>query len=139
VTAVMDKGHQESSWKKRKAPLWLVDPCRETEVLRAGTKAVTTTAAMPPPATLIITAGGMPSPGKASQGGAARGAEMEAVVVMARELSIDNCLLEGVSMFDAHTGVAVGGEYIYLFILILCTFFTVIFICRSRTGHVVAT
>ena len=120
MTAVMDKGHQESSWKKRKAPLWLVDPCRETEVLRAGTKAVTTTAAMPPPATLIITAGGMPSPGKASQGGAARGAEMEAVVVMARELSIDNCLLEGVSMFDAHTELAAGGECVFIIVYIFC-------------------
>jgi hypothetical protein len=33
---------------------------------------------------------------------------------MARELSINDYLHEGVSVFDAHTGVAAGGKYFLL-------------------------
>lgn len=84
VIAMMDKDHQESSWKKRKAPLQLVDPRREVKALRTGAKAAAATATMPPPAALVVTAMGMPSPGKAGQGGAARGAEERGVVAVAQ-------------------------------------------------------
>lgn len=84
VIAVMDKDHQESSRKKRKAPLQLVDPRREAKALCTGTKAAASTATMPSPTALVVTAMGMPSPGKAGQGGAARGAEESGVFAMAQ-------------------------------------------------------
>lgn len=69
VTTVMDKDHQESSRKKRKALLRLVDPRHEAKALRTTMKGVAATATIPPPSALVVTAAGMPSPGKASQCG----------------------------------------------------------------------
>lgn len=110
----MDKDRHESSWKKRKAPLRLVDPRCEAKALRTGTKGVAATAAMPPPTAPVVTAGGMPSPGKASQDGVVRSAEMGGAVAMVRQLFVDDYLLEGLSVFDAHTGLVADGNYFLL-------------------------
>jgi hypothetical protein len=60
---MMDKDHQESSRKKRKALLRLVDPRHEAKALRTTVKGAAATAAIPPPSALVVTAAGMPSPG----------------------------------------------------------------------------
>jgi hypothetical protein len=55
VTSVMDKDRQESSRKKRKALLRLVDPRREAKALRTSTKGAAATVAMPPHAAPVVT------------------------------------------------------------------------------------
>lgn len=69
VIAVMNKERRESSKKKRKAPLWLVDPPHEMKALHAGTtggptsgavKTVAASTAMPPTVALVSMAIGTP-------------------------------------------------------------------------------
>jgi hypothetical protein len=86
----MVKDHHESSRKKRKAPLRLVDPRREMKALRPSMKGVAATAMMPLPAMLVTFAGKMPSPGKASEVEAARSAKMGGAGVVSRELPFDD-------------------------------------------------
>jgi hypothetical protein len=105
VIAVMDKDCQKSTRKKRKAPLQLGDLRREREGA-AGAKGATGATTMPPPAAPVAAARKVPSPVKASEVEAARGAEMDGAGEASQELSVDDYLIEGVSMFDAHTGLA---------------------------------
>jgi hypothetical protein len=37
-----------------------------------------------------------------------------------RELSVDDYLIEGVSMFNAHTELAAGGECVFIIVYIFC-------------------
>lgn len=91
-----------------------MDPRREVKALCTGTKGAATIMVMPPPVVPVVTAGGMPSPGKASQDGVVRSAEMGGAVAMVRQLFVDDYLLEGLSVFDAHTGLVADGNYFLL-------------------------
>lgn len=109
MTTVMDKDRHESSRKKRKAPLRLVDPRREVKALLPSMKGAAATAMMPLPAMLVAAAGKMPSPSKASEVEAARVAKMGGASVVSHELPFDDYLIEGVTIFDAHTGLIASG------------------------------
>lgn len=108
----MDKDCQESTWKKRKVPLRLVDMRREAKVVRPGAKdsIVAAAEAMPP---LAAAARKVPSRVKASVVEGEKGAEIGGADEASRELAVDDYLIEGVSMFDAHNRLAAGGECIY--------------------------
>lgn len=113
VIAVVDKDHQESTQKKQKALLRLVDPRREAKMLRPSAKGSAAVATMLPPTELAASARKVPSPAKASEVEGAKGTKIGGAGDVSRELSVDDYLIEGVSMFDAHTRLAAGGECIY--------------------------
>lgn len=68
----------------------------------------------------------------------ARGAETGGAIAMSRELSVDDYWLEGVSVFDAHTGLAASGKYFLLVFGGFCSVYLfhflsiVVFVCRVR-------
>jgi hypothetical protein len=103
VLEVMEKDRQDAQRKKRRAPIRLVDPCREVKLARLRAKSATLGAGMPPPA---APAAGRrpPSPPHI----------VETAVAGARgvstELSVDDYLVGGVAMFDAQTGLPSAGE-----------------------------
>jgi hypothetical protein len=74
---------------------------------------------MPSPAAPAAVARKVPSPTKASEVEAARGVEMCGTDEVSWELSIDDYLIEGVSMFDAHTGMAAGDECVFIIVYVL--------------------
>lgn len=113
VIAVVDKDHQESTRKKQKALLRLVDPRREAKMLRPSAKGSAAVATMLPPTELAASARKVPSLAKASEVEGAKGTKIGGAGDASRELSVDDYLIEGVSMFDAHTRLAAGGECIY--------------------------
>jgi hypothetical protein len=49
VSAVMERDHQDAQQKKRKAPLRLVDPCRDAKLARPSAKGAALPVTMPPP------------------------------------------------------------------------------------------
>lgn len=52
--------------------------------------------------------------------GERRGAEMGGVGEATRKLYVDDYLIEGVSMFDAHTRLAAGGECVFIIVYAFC-------------------
>jgi hypothetical protein len=119
----MDKYCQESSKKKRKALLWLVDPHREMKALCTGivggskfgaVKIATATTMMPPPMVWVVAAPGTPSPRRAGQDMPPRG-EVGAAGGVVPDVSINDYHLKGISEFDAHTRLVASGKYcVYL-------------------------
>jgi hypothetical protein len=133
----MEKDRQESTRKKRKAPLWLVDPRRDAKVSCPSVKRPTAPAAMPPPAVPAAVAKRAPSPSRASEVEGVKGAKTGEV---GRELSMDDYLIEDVSMFDAQTGLLPGGECIYCcvsFFYGMCSSIDLFLAAWSRSGQMV--
>jgi hypothetical protein len=93
-------------------------------VLRPSTKGSTAIATMPPPVVPATAARKVPSPTKASEVEVARGGDMGGTGEASQELFVDDYLIEGVSMIDAHTGLAAGDECIYY-----CVCFTFVMVC----------
>jgi hypothetical protein len=64
----------------------------------------------------------------------ARGAETGGAIAMSRELSVDDYWLEGVSVFDAHTGLAASGKYFFarLWGILFCVFIPFFIDCGFR-------
>ena len=107
VTAVMENDRQESSWKKRKAMLQLVDPRCDTKAPRPSVKGPTAVAAMPPSMVPTTTTRRVPSPSRADK---VAGVKEAKTGEAGRELSVDDYLVEGVGMFDAQTGLPPDAE-----------------------------
>jgi hypothetical protein len=106
VSAVMEKERQVTQWKKRWAPVRLVDPRREMKVVRPSVKTAALGAGMPPP-TAPASGQRPPSPPRIAETAVA-GAEG-----VSTELSVDDYLVGGVAMFDAQTGLPLAGELIF--------------------------
>jgi hypothetical protein len=104
LTAVVEKDHQESTRKKRKAPLRLVDPWHDAKAPHPSAKGPTAAAAMPPPVVPVAAARRVPSPSRVDEVAEVKGVET------GRELSVDDYLVEGVGMFDAQTGLPPDAE-----------------------------
>jgi hypothetical protein len=109
----MEKDRQESVRTKQKVPLRLVDPRRDTKVSRPSAKGYTVAVVMPLPAAPTVAARRMPSLLKASELERGRGTEIGGAGEASRELSMDDYLIEDVSMFNACTGLAASGECIH--------------------------
>lgn len=117
VTAMMDKDRQESSKKKRKALLRLVDPRCETKALctsvvgiskSRATKDATTVVVMPLLASPSVAVAMPPSASKVSPDEATREVKVGTTCRVVHDLFVQDYLLEGVSEFDAHTRLAGG-------------------------------
>ena len=102
VSVVMEKDRQDAPWKRRPYAR-LADPRRETKVVRPTVKPVAPGASMLPPIA-PTSERRPPSPLRAAETAVA-GAEVS------MELSVDDYLVGGVAMFDAHTGLAPAGEF----------------------------
>jgi hypothetical protein len=99
----MENDRQDAQRKKHRAPVRLVDPCQEAKLARPSAKAAASGAVMPPLAA-PATAPRTPSPPR----------DPETVVIgsggAAQDLSVDDYLVGGVTMFDAQTGLPPAGE-----------------------------
>jgi hypothetical protein len=84
-----------------------VDPRREAKLVRASAKAATPSVAMPPPMA-PATAVRLPSSTRATE------TTVSGTSRAAQELSVDDYLVGGVTMFDAQTGLLPTGELSYL-------------------------
>jgi hypothetical protein len=102
VSAVMEKDRQYAP-RKRRAYARLADPRREVKVTLPNAKPAASGASMPPPVTPTYERR-PPSPPRAAERAMA-GTEVS------MELSVDDYLVGGVAMFDAHTGLAPAGEF----------------------------
>jgi hypothetical protein len=80
-----------------------VDPRREAKLARPGAKAAAPDVVMPPPA-VFATASRPPSPPRVVE------TVMTGTGEAATELSVDDYLVGGVTMFDAQTGLLPSGE-----------------------------
>jgi hypothetical protein len=103
----MEKDLQESAWKKRKAPLRLMDLQCDAKASHPCVKGSTMTVVMPPPAAPTAAAKRVPSFAKSNKVTGANGAK---IGEDNWELFVEDYLIEGVCMFDAHKGLQVGGE-----------------------------
>jgi hypothetical protein len=104
VSAVMEKDRQDAL-RKRRAYARLADPRREAKVARPIAKPAAPGASMPLPA--APTSERMPPlPLRAAETAVAG-------TKVSMELSVDDYLVGGVAMFDAHTGLAPAGEFFY--------------------------
>jgi hypothetical protein len=90
-----------------------VDPWRDTKASRPSAKGSAAAAVMPPPAAPTTVTRRVSSLVKDAEVAGAKGAEIGGSGEASRELSMDDYLIEYVGMFDAHTGLAVGGECVY--------------------------
>jgi hypothetical protein len=99
----MEKDHQDAQRKKRKAPLRLVDPCRDAKVVRLNVKGAAPPVTMTPPAVLAI-AMKLPSPPRVTE------TTVSGTEGTGQELSMDDYLVGRVAMFDAQTGLPPTGE-----------------------------
>jgi hypothetical protein len=99
----MEKDCQDAQRKKHMAPIHLVDPRREAKLARASAKAVAKGAAMPPPVAPAVVAR-LPSPSRVTE------TTVSGTSRAAQELSVDDYLVGGVTMFDAQTGLPPAGE-----------------------------
>jgi hypothetical protein len=104
VSTVMEKDRQDVS-QKRRAYARLVDPRRKAKMVRPSAKPAAPGASMPPP-TAPTSERRPPSPPRAAETTVA-GAKVS------MELSVDDYLVGGVAMFDAHTGLAPAGEFFW--------------------------
>jgi hypothetical protein len=80
--------------KKHKAPLRLVDPRRDAKVLRPSAKGATLATVMHPPV-VPVALERVPSPPRAVE------ATVSETGGIGQELSVDDYLVGGVTMFDA--------------------------------------
>jgi hypothetical protein len=99
ISEVMEKDHQDAP-RKHQAYARLVDPRREAKMARLSVKPAassTPTHERRPPSP--------PSVADATV----------AVAEVSTELSVDDYLVGGVAMFDAHTGLAPAGEILSCF------------------------
>jgi hypothetical protein len=103
VSAVMVKDRQDVQRKKRKVPLRLVDPCRDAKVVRPRAKGVAPSAMMPTSA-VPAAAASLPSPPHITETAVSRTGGI------GQELSVDEYLVGGVTMFDTQTGLPPAGE-----------------------------
>jgi hypothetical protein len=107
VSAVMEKDHQNAP-RKRRAFARLGDLRREAKMARASMKPAAPDASMPPP--VAPTHGRRPpSPPRAGEAAVA-GAEDS------MDIFVDDYLVGGVAMFDAHTGLDPTGEFLIFFL-----------------------
>jgi hypothetical protein len=104
VSAVMEKDRQDGP-RKCQAYARLADPRREAKVAWPSAKPAASGASMPPPA-MPTSERRPPSPPHATET-AVSGTEVS------MELSVDDYLVGGVAMFDAHTRLAPAGEFFY--------------------------
>jgi hypothetical protein len=103
VSAVKKKDRQDVP-RKHRAFARLVDPRRKVKMARPSVKPAAPGTSMPSPA--VPTHGRRPpSPSRAAKA-------MVAVAEVSTELSVDDYLVSGVAMFDAHTGLAPAGEFL---------------------------
>jgi hypothetical protein len=100
----MEKDRQDAL-RKRRAYARLADPRHKAKMERPSAKPTATGASMPPPAVPTIERR-PPSPPRAAEATVA-GAEVS------MELSVDDYFVGGVTMFDAHTGLAPTGEFFF--------------------------
>jgi hypothetical protein len=84
-----------------------VDPRQEAKLARASTKAAAPSTVMPPPVAPVV-ATRMPSPSRVTE------TAVSGTSGAGQELSVDDYLVGGVTMFDAHTGLPSAGELSYL-------------------------
>jgi hypothetical protein len=106
VSAVMDKDRQDVP-RKCQAFARLGDSRREAKMARASTKPAAPGASMPPPAapTQEQRPPSPPHAAKAAVGGAE----------VSTDICVDDYLVGGVAMFDAHTGQGRTGEFLNFF------------------------
>jgi hypothetical protein len=104
VSAVMDKDRQEVLRKTRKASLRLVDPRRDAKMSCPSMKGAAPAAVMPPTMTTPV------APEKLSSSSRAVEAAVSETGGTSQELSIDDFLVGGITMFDAHTGLSPVGK-----------------------------
>jgi hypothetical protein len=131
----MEKKHQESARKKRKAPLRFMDPQRNVKAPRPSAKGSTAAAMMPLPA---AAARRVPSPARADE---VMGAKWAKIGEASQELSMVDYLIEDVGMFDAHTGLPASDECVYCcvgFFMMVCVLLLFFSIVGARSGQVVA-
>jgi hypothetical protein len=104
VSAVMEKDRQDVQRKKRRAHVRLAGPRREVKVVRPSAKPIASDVGMAPPA---APASGRrpPSPPHIAETTVA-GAEG-----VSMELSMDDYLMGGVTMFDAQMGLPPADEF----------------------------
>jgi hypothetical protein len=106
VSAVMEKDRQDAP-RKRWAFARLADLRREAKMARPSAKPAAPGASMPPPIAPTHEQR-LPSPPRAAEAAVA-GAEAS------MDIFVDDYLVGGVAMFDAHTGLAPAGEFLTLF------------------------
>jgi hypothetical protein len=105
VMVGMEKEHQDVPWKRR-AFARLVDPRRKAKMARPSVKPAAPGASMPPPATPTHERR-PPLPPRTAEA-------VVAGVEVSMDLSVDDYLVGGVVMFDAHMGLAPAGEFLTL-------------------------
>jgi hypothetical protein len=105
VSAVMEKYRQDAP-RKRRAYARLADPRCEAKMTRPSVKPAAPGASMPPPVAPIHERR-PPSPPCTAEVTVA-GTEAS------KELSVDDYLVGGVAMFDAHTRLAPDGEFFFV-------------------------
>jgi hypothetical protein len=98
VSTMMDMNCQEALPKKWKAPLWLVDPRRDAKVSCPSAKGAAPAAVMHPPAAPV-------APERVSSPPHAVEAAVSKIGWTDQELSVDDYMVGGVTMFDAQTGL----------------------------------
>jgi hypothetical protein len=111
VSTVMEKDHRDAPRKQRTFAR-LGNPRREAKAARASVKPAAPGASMPPPAAPMHERR-PPSPPRAAEVAVA-GAEVS------MDISVDDYLVGGVAMFDAHTGLGPGGEFLIFFLREVC-------------------
>jgi hypothetical protein len=109
VSVVMEKGRQDAQRKKRRAHVRLADLRREVKVAWPSAKPTALDAGMPPPA---VPASGRrpPSPSRIAE------TTLVGPEGVSMELSVDDYLVGGVSMFDAQTGLPLAGEFFRVYV-----------------------
>jgi hypothetical protein len=116
VSAVMEKDRQDAPWKRR-AFARVGDPRHEVKMVQASEKPATPGASMPPPgapgASMPLPAAPRqerrpPSPPRAAET-AVGGAKVS------MDIFVEDYLVGGVAIFDAHTGRGPAGEFFSFF------------------------
>jgi hypothetical protein len=115
VSAVMEKDRQDAP-RKRRAFARVGDPRLEAKMVRASAKPAAPGASMPPPAAPTHERR-PPSPPRAA-GAVVAGAEGS------MDIFVDDYLVGGVPIFDAHTGLGLAGEFFLLFFFAKSAFLT---------------
>jgi hypothetical protein len=120
VSAVMEKDRQDAS-QKRRAFMRVGDPRREVKMARGAAKSAAPGTSKPPlGAKSTATSPSMPLPAMLVQErrppSPLRTAEMEVGgAEVSMDISVDDFLVGGVPMFDAHTGHGLVGEFLSFF------------------------
>jgi hypothetical protein len=103
VSTVMEKDHQETQWKKRKALLRLVDLCYDAKTSRPSARGLFQLRRCPPAAPA--------APAKMSSPPRVVETAVSETRGIGQELSVDDYLVGGVTMFDAQTGPPPAGKW----------------------------